>query len=174
MARLFVAVWPPDEVVAELTALRRKDQRGVRFVPPENWHLTLRFLGEADPDAAAEALDGGAYPGASVQLGPGVDLLFDRVLVVPAAGLDALAADVTGRTAALGEPARKRFTGHLTLARLTPRASMPPALGAYVSACFDVEEIALVRSRRGPAGASYETIGTWPVGSTRPAAASEG
>ena len=38
MARLFFAVWPPDDVVEGLTALRRKDQRGVRFVRPENWH----------------------------------------------------------------------------------------------------------------------------------------
>ena len=47
--RLFVAVWPPEEVVAELTALPRKDGRGVRFVAPENWHVTLRFLGQAIP-----------------------------------------------------------------------------------------------------------------------------
>lgn len=164
MARLFVAVWPPEEVVAELTSLRRKDQRGVRFVPPENWHLTLRFLGEEDPDAVASALDGADYPSATVRLGPGVDVLFDRALVVPADGLDALAAAVTARTAALGEPARKRFIGHLTLARLKTRAAMPPALGAYLSASFEVEEIALVRSRLSRAGARYETIGTWPTG----------
>jgi 2'-5' RNA ligase len=168
MARLFVAVWPPEDVVAELMSLRRKDQRGVRFVPPDKWHLTLRFLGDADPDVVAEALADTDYPAASVRLGPGVDLLFDRVLVVPAAGLDELAAAVTARTASLGEPARKRFIGHLTLARLAPRVAMPPALGAYVAAGFDVDEIALVRSARGPAGARYETIGTWPVGSAPP------
>ena len=50
MARLFIAVWPPEDVVSELTSLQRKDQRGVRFVPPDNWHITLRFLGDADPD----------------------------------------------------------------------------------------------------------------------------
>ena len=55
MARLFVAVWPPDEVVAELMALGRKDRRGVRFVHPERWHVTLRFLGECDPGAARAA-----------------------------------------------------------------------------------------------------------------------
>jgi 2'-5' RNA ligase len=168
MARLFVAVWPPEEVVGELMSLRRKDQRGVRFVPPENWHLTLRFLGETDPDAVADALDGAVYPAASVRLGPGVDVRFDRVLVVPADGLDPLAAAVTGRTAGLGEPPPKRFVGHLTLARLKPNAPMPPALGAYVSAEFEVAEIALVRSRLSPGGARYETIGTWPVGTSAP------
>jgi 2'-5' RNA ligase len=45
MARLFIAVWPPDDVAAELSSIHRKDQRGVRFVEPETWHITLRFLG---------------------------------------------------------------------------------------------------------------------------------
>jgi 2'-5' RNA ligase len=41
---------------------------------------------------------------------------------------------------------------------------MPHVLGALVSAEFDVEEIALVRSRLDPHGARYETIESWPVG----------
>ena len=49
MARLFVAVWPSADVIEALCALRRKDERGVRFVRPENWHITLRFLGETHP-----------------------------------------------------------------------------------------------------------------------------
>mgnify|MGYP000679834760 CR=1 FL=1 len=56
MPRLFLAVWPPEDTVSELMALRRKDQRGVRFVAPERWHVTLRFFGElAEP--VAEDLD---------------------------------------------------------------------------------------------------------------------
>ena len=57
MARLFVAVWPPEEVVEHIRSLRRKDQRGIRFVPPENWHMTLRFLGEANEREVVAALD---------------------------------------------------------------------------------------------------------------------
>jgi 2'-5' RNA ligase len=163
MARLFVAVWPPDHVVEEIAALRRKDQRGVRFVPPDNWHLTLRFLGEADPDAVAAALDRGVFPSARVRLGPAVDVFSDRALVVPATGLDALAQRVIESTAQLGEPPRKRFVGHLTLARVKPHAEMPTTLGAMVHAEFDVHEIALVQSRLEPDGARYGTIGTWPT-----------
>lgn len=162
--RLFVAVWPPDDVVGELTTLPRKNQRGVRFVPPENWHLTLRFLGEADPAIVAAALDDAELPAATVRLGPGVDLWADRALVLPAAGLDDLAAEVTARTSSIGEPPRKRFVGHLTLARLKHHAVMPKALGAYSATTFAVDEIALVRSRLGPDGARYETLETWPVG----------
>ena len=161
--RLFLAVWPPDEVVAALTALRRKDQRGVRFVAPDNWHVTLRFLGEAHVDAVIEALDGVDLPPAQVRLGPGVDVLDGRALVLPVAGLDTLAAAVIARTKHLGQPPRKRFNGHLTLARLKPHAAMPPALGALAGGEFDVEEIALVQSRLRPEGARYEALHAWPV-----------
>jgi 2'-5' RNA ligase len=164
VARLFVAVWPPEDVAADLTSLPRKDQRGARFVAPDNWHITLRFLGEAQPEHVIEALSGVAFAPARARVGPGVDILSDRALVVPVDGLDALAAGVTARTGHIGDPPRKRFVGHLTLARLKRGARMPPALGAFVSADFDVDEIALVQSRLEPQGARYETVHTWPVG----------
>lgn len=163
MTRLFVAVWPPEEVVADLTALPRKDQRGVRFVHPDNWHLTVRFLGEADPDAVIAALDGIEFAPAEIRLGPGVDVLGDRALVLPATGLDDVAAAVAERTRHLGEPPRKRFVGHLTLARLKPYAQLPRAMGMSFEATFALEEIALVQSRLHPDGARYDTLSTWPV-----------
>jgi 2'-5' RNA ligase len=164
MARLFIAVWPPDDVAAELSSLHRKDQRGVRFVSPENWHITLRFLGEADPDAVIDALDGARFEPTRAHLGPAVDIISERALVVPVDGVDALARQVTERTSRIGEPARKRFVGHLTLARVKSHVPMPRALGALFSADFDVDEIALVQSRLDPQGAQYDTIETWPVG----------
>jgi 2'-5' RNA ligase len=148
-------------VIEELSALRRKDQRGVRFVPPESWHLTLRFLGDADVDVVATALDRAVLPEATVTLGPAVDVLSERALVVPASGLDALAAVVAEHTAHLGEPPRRRFTGHLTIARLKPHAEMPTTLGAMIHAEFDVHEVALVQSRLDPDGARYTTISSW-------------
>jgi 2'-5' RNA ligase len=163
MTRLFVAVWPPEEVVADLTALPRKDQRGVRFVHPDNWHLTLRFLGEANPDAVIAALDGIEFAPAEIHLGPGVDVLGDRALVLPATGLDDVAAAVAERTRHLGEPPRKRFVGHLTLARLKPYAQLPHAMGMSFEGAFALEEIALVQSRLHPDGARYDTLATWPV-----------
>jgi 2'-5' RNA ligase len=164
MARLFIAVWPPEEVVADLTALHRKDQQGVRFVRPENWHITLRFLGDTDPGEVSAALDGITVEVARAHLGPAVDVIAERALVVPVAGLDELAGRVIERTGRIGDAPRKRFIGHLTLARVKSHVPMPRALGAMFSADFDVEEIALVQSRLDPTGARYETIETWPVG----------
>ena len=164
MARLFIAVWPPEDVVADLTALHRKDQKGVRFVRPENWHITLRFIGNADPGAVIDALRGAPYEAARARLGPAVDVIAERALVVPVDGLAPLAGDVRNRTKGIGEPERRRFIGHLTLARVKSRVPMPRVLGMLVRAEFDVEEIALVQSRLDPQGAQYETLETWPVG----------
>jgi 2'-5' RNA ligase len=169
MARLFIAVWPPEDLVAELMSLRRKDQRGVRFVPPENWHVSLRFLGEADPDAVEASMDGVELPPARARVGPAVDVLAERAIVVPVGGLDDLAAIVTSRTRSLGEPPPKRpFRGHLTLARVRSDVAMPPALGAMVRGDFDVDEVTLVRSRLDPDHARYDTLATWPVESGEP------
>jgi len=164
MPRLFIAVWPSDDAVAELTAVRRKDQRGVRFVHPENWHITLRFFGEAEIGDVLSALDGVTFAPTRARLGPAVDVLAERALIVPVAGLDDIAAIVNARTSEIGEPPRRRFAGHLTLARVQKRAAMPPALGALVGAEFDVDAVTLVRSRLDPHGARYETIESWPVG----------
>ncbi|MCB1000283.1 MAG: RNA 2',3'-cyclic phosphodiesterase [Ilumatobacteraceae bacterium] len=164
MARLFLAVWPPEDVVDHLTTLHRKDQRGVRFVPPDTWHVTLRFLGEADPGAVDDALTGFVPEPTTVRLGPAVDVLAERALVVPASGLDPVATEVAERTRHVGEPPRRRFVGHLTLARLKPFAHMPRVLGALVDLEFELDEVALVQSRLHPDGARYETIASWPVG----------
>lgn len=49
MLRLFVALDPPDAVREALAALPRP-LRGVSWTPPEQYHLTLRFIGEVGAD----------------------------------------------------------------------------------------------------------------------------
>ena len=167
MSRLFVCLWPPEEVVSLLEELHRKDQVGARFVRPENWHVTLRFIGNADPNDVAAALDTAQWEPATVDLGPAVDVGNGRVLFVPADGADALAAEVGRVTRHLGdEPIRPRFLGHVTLARLKKRANMPRALGALINASWIPREIALVESTLRPDGARYDTLATWSVEST--------
>lgn len=56
MARLFVALLPPATVRAELAALSAP-VAGVRWVPEDNLHLTLRFIGDADADKQARIED---------------------------------------------------------------------------------------------------------------------
>jgi RNA 2',3'-cyclic 3'-phosphodiesterase len=57
MTRLFVAIWPPDDVLERLADVERPKDQGVKWVPPENLHITLRFLGDADVDEVTARLD---------------------------------------------------------------------------------------------------------------------
>jgi 2'-5' RNA ligase len=166
MPRLFLALWPPDHVVEALSALHRKEQRGARFVPPENWHVTLRFLGESNPSEVLEAMSSVPLSAGRASLGPAVDVLSGRSLVVPVSGLDELAAVVVTATRDIGDaPPTRRFFGHVTIARLKRDAAMPRALGTPVSSAWEADEVALVQSRLHPDGVRYETIHAWPVSS---------
>lgn len=161
MTRLFLAVWPPDEVVEQLCALPRRDQRGVRWVRPEKWHVTLRFLGDAGRDDVYASLRGTTLPAATAVLGPDVRRMARSAVVIPVAGLDELAAVVGAATADVGEPIGPRpFSGHLTLARLRPGATCG-LVGTPVAAELRVAEVVLVSSDRTHEGATYDVIGRW-------------
>lgn len=170
--RLFVAVRPPPEVVATLAALARPERRGLRWTPPEQWHVTLRFFGPVDADQVGAAVRGvaeaaAAEPPASARLGPEVGRFGRRVLHVPVAGLESLAAAVVSRTADVGLPPDPRpFAGHLTLARNRGKASLAGLAGAGVAARWEVDEVAVMASVPQAAGTPnrYEVVATFPLG----------
>ncbi len=169
--RLFVAVVPHEPVLAAVAALDRPEAPGVRWTTRDQWHVTLRFLGEVeDPDPVATALDDAALAPATATLGPRVTALGRGVLVVPVAGLDALAGAVVAATAGIGRPAGDRpFRGHLTLARARRGASVRALAGAAVAGTFPVDEVRLVRSRLGPGGSRYDDVHVRRLGEgTRP------
>lgn len=151
--RLFVGVRPPDRVLDALDCLARPDRAGVRWTRREQWHVTLRFLGEVeDPDPVVTALAGARLPRCEARVGPRVEALGRQVLCVPVAGLDELAQAVGEATAGFGQPPDERpFRGHLTLARLR-RGSPRHLTGAAVEGRFPVTEVRLVRSHLGGHG----------------------
>ena len=164
MSRLFACVRPDDGAVAALEELHRKDQRGVRFTTPDTWHVTLRFLGEADPGAVASALARAEFRPTTVELGPAVDVGRPRLLLVPASGADDLAAEAVRVTRHLGDaPVRRRFAGHVTIARMQRGANVPRALGELVHAAWRPSEVELVESRLRPDGARHEVLATFPI-----------
>jgi len=170
MARLFVAVWPPSEVVDALCRLPRPAGAGVRWTTPDQWHVTLRFLGETDPVEAEAALRELDPPASELRLGPGTVLLGRDVVALPAHGVDELAAAVLEVTRGVGRPpARRPFHGHLTLARLRRGAGRPARMA--FEARWDVRTVELVESDLRPTGASYRTRATVAVAGPRPSPA---
>ena len=166
--RLFVGVEPSVEAARELGRLPRPEAPGVRWLWPEQWHATLRFLGRADPDEVRAVMAdwAAAWTGGSptAVLGPATEVLGDAVVVVPVAGLDDLATSVVAATAHLGEPPESRpFVGHVTVCRVR---EAPPAgsAGRPVAASFPVDEVVLFHSRTLSTGAVYEVLDRFPLG----------
>jgi 2'-5' RNA ligase len=183
--RLFVALLPPEDVLAELrTAVRglrgMPGADGLRWTEEAGWHLTLAFLGEVGEgllDGLEERLEraGRRYGPYGVRLSGG-GRFGDAVLW---AGVDA---DLVPLARAVAAAARRagvtmndehRFHAHLTLARgrrngtrLRPFAE---ALASYEGREWTADSVALVRSHPptpGVRGAQprYETLRTWPLG----------
>jgi 2'-5' RNA ligase len=157
--RLFVAVWPPPDVVERLGDLRRCNRGGVRWTTADQWHVTLRFLGEVDePAPVVEALARAELEPAEAQLGPTSEAFGRHVVAVPVAGLDELARRVIAATAWFGSPPPDRpYHGHITLARIR-HGNPRPLAGEAIEARWPVEDVRLVRSRLHADGARYEDL----------------
>jgi len=163
MSRLFVAALPDERAVEALRCLPSAGQPGVREVPEEQWHVTLRFIGEADLGTAIDLLGHARLPAARAVLGPTVERLGSRQIVVPVDGVDELAHAVREATASLGRRDALPFRGHLTLARTKPDVTSQID-GVAIEAAWAVTEIALVASQLRPTGAVHTTVATFPTG----------
>lgn len=169
VTRLFVAAWPNPETIECLVALTRSDETGIRRVPEENLHITLRFLGDADPAMVIELLAAASFPAATAVLGPTVERLGRRQFVVPVTGVDTLATVVRSATSGIGEHDRRPFLGHVTVARNRPDATSALA-GSPIAADFVINDVALVASDLQSTGVVYTTIASFPVNGSPPRA----
>ena len=160
-----MAVWPDRAAAEALAALDRPDLPGLRWSRPDQWHVTLLFLGEADPLPASSSLARARFPPGPViaWAGPALSRLGRTVLQVPVAGLDGLAAAVAGSLTDPAGSGGEAFTGHLTLARARRPGDLGPLVGAPFRVEWPVGEVTLLSSRRGPQGSDYKVVGRWPL-----------
>lgn len=170
MVRLFVALDLPGTVRDRLAALTQAPLPGARWVPPANMHLTLRFVGEVDHgraddiDAALAGISARGFPltleGIGVfESGRRVHALWVGVERNPA--LEHLRAKVESALVRAGcEPERRKFSPHVTLARLDqPDAAKLGAFlhdnGLFRLGPVPVEHFTLFSSSLGRDGAHY-------------------
>lgn len=188
--RLFVALEPPDPVrrrIAALAAeLRRASGRAaedLRWVPPENVHVTLQFLGAVPEErvsgviGAVEAAAAASRPLSLQMKGAGGFPNARRPRVVwlglegEVAPLTALAEDLGRRLSPLGfSPEARPFSAHLTLARARDARGVGGLGGALAAAALGegvawrAGEVTLFESHLSPHGPRYEAIGRAPLG----------
>ena len=178
--RLFLGV-PLPETVREALRGHLRGSFGERLpgraVVPENWHFTLRFLGDTDAarrDALVDALR-------SSDLGPAFALGFGAMGAFPRparasvlwVGVEDGAAEIRALAAVVEEAARragfvaeeKAFSPHLTVSRLNPPADVrreiaevPPFGGR-----MEVDAVTLFRSHLGGGPPRYEAVERFPL-----------
>ncbi|HSV74118.1 MAG TPA: RNA 2',3'-cyclic phosphodiesterase [Chthonomonadales bacterium] len=185
--RLFFAIELPPELVeaaaraqAHIRAAVGDD--GVRWVRPEQMHLTLKFLGEVPVQRAHRAVDAahsvrighnvfelalgavGAFPSASrpSTLWLGISTGHDAVV--------ALAGDLNEALARERFPAdRRALTPHLTMARVRSyagEAAAGRAMGSAVVAptrSAAVGRFVLMKSTLGRSGSAYDVVDAFPL-----------
>ena len=164
MPRLFVAVWPPDDVLSLIAALPRPDVEGLRWTTRDQWHVTLRFFGSVELESASEALRSVVASSTTAVLGPETGRFGKRILHVPVDGLADIAKGVVRATKKVGKPPEPRpFSGHLTLARARDRrrgVDLRELVGTPIAAEWPVTEVCLVESHMSSKGAIYEVVET--------------
>jgi 2'-5' RNA ligase len=182
--RCFVAIGLPDEVKAGLEHLQAQlksgGQSSIKWVDPYSIHLTLKFLGGVDAakiapiTAAMEEVAKGVSPFSLKVEGLGVFPNLRRVQVVwvgVSGEVDKLAhlqQRLESGLAGLGfTPENRRFTPHLTLARVRDRASSDEreGLGELIAGTkfeaaysFPVAAVSLMKSQLTREGAIYSRI----------------
>jgi len=180
MPRLFVALPLPEDVADALTAL----QEGVpdaAWVPWENFHITLAFIGNVNGGAQHDVADALATvdgPILDLEIA-GVDHFVEgrtpKVLyaaVTPTEALTRLQEKVSSTLRGEGVILdRRRFRPHVTLARFNRHAGMGHHIAQFVASnnlCrfgpFEVDCFRLYESHMRPEGAVYTVEAEYPLG----------
>jgi 2'-5' RNA ligase len=181
LVRLFVALTPPGEVVEELSAITvalRELTPDLRWTRPEQWHVTLAFLGEVGEhivDELARRLNRAAarHPPLSLSFGGGGrfghQVLWTRVQG-DRDGLCRLADSVRAAARRSRLPMEQRpYRPHLTLARAAVATDLRPLverLASWQGLPWVATRLSLVRSRLGAGSggsALHEPIAGWPL-----------
>ena len=176
MPRLFTGLEIPPRVAQSLSMMRG-GLPGARWIDPENYHLTLRFIGDID-DALARDIAGllGRVQRASFELRlDGLSSFGGRkpralvASVAPTSQLMELQAEQERLLQRLAlDPEGRKYTPHVTLARLRDSSSRQVAdyLSArahYRSSSFEVSRFVLFSSRASVGGGPYVVEAAYPL-----------
>jgi RNA 2',3'-cyclic 3'-phosphodiesterase len=182
MSRLFIAIDLPEQVKERLSRLR-VDIPGARWVPDDQLHLTLAFLGDQDPETIPRLkaeLSAIRHPGFRLRFStPGCfpNPAHPKVLwigIEPEAQLNHLASQVRRALLSCDIPLEERpFFPHITLARLKLPAGREASAFLHPSnprkiPPVDVRGYTLYESRLTSGGASHTPLAVFPLSTGQP------
>ncbi len=176
MPRIFTGLEVPKNVAQSLSMLRG-GLPGARWIDPENYHLTLRFIGDVDDQTEREV----ASLLGRVRRKP-FDLRFDALssfggrrpraviaTLAQTAALMELQAEHERLMQRVGlEPEGRKYTPHVTLARLRDSSSRQVADYLATRALieplpFTVSRFVLFSSRASVGGGPYVVEAAYPL-----------
>lgn len=183
--RVFAAIVPPERVredLAEFLDPRQDDPsaRELRWVRPQEWHVTVAFMGSARPDAVeafVEQLHGGVLDAAPPVLqvrGGGAFPVIERARLLyagvedPSNALDLISATTRAAAARTGcSPEGRAFVPHLSLAR--SRRPMEATrwvrvLDTYLGPMWTPRHLAVIESHLGGDRPRYTVLDEIPLG----------
>lgn len=186
--RMFVALYPPAQVVAELSeqlwAIKREhgDDHAVRWSAPKQWHLTLAFLPKVDEERLSRltgvladvATSRGRAPGIAIagagRFGGSTLWWALRPNDEAEHWLAQLTRQVRRESRAVGVATDDtRWRPHITIGRVRRDAPSGTAqrwvqaLGGVTSREWCPDDVVLVTSVTGPV-VSHTATGRWPLG----------
>ena len=176
MPRLFTGVEIPSDI-AQALGMLRGGLPGARWITPENYHLTLRFIGDVDDMIAHEVASmlGRVKRGAFELHLEGLTSFGGRkpravvATVAPVQPLLDVQAEQERLMQRIGlEPEGRKYLPHVTLARL--RASSNRDVAEYLSVRglfrttpFRVSRFVLFSSRASVGGGPYVVEASYPL-----------
>jgi len=190
MNRLFAALPLPEDLAVRIAGTQGGID-GARWVPAENMHITLRFIGEvsgADTDDIVDALHGLQAPSFPVtvsgagRFGTGERTRAIWMGVDRTAEIVALHNKIDQALIRIGHaPEGRKYTPHVTVARFSGRVGQrrggPPntrvlhwleAQGGFFAPPFEAREFVLYESHLGRTGPVYVPVASIPLSGTEP------
>ena len=177
MPRLFTGLEIPGDIGLELSTCRG-GLPGARWIDPENYHITLRFIGDVDHATARDLFsllgDGRRRGPLTVTLdelatfgGERPRAVFARA--VPTSDLNELQSEHERLVRRVGlPPERRKFTPHVTLARLRDASPIDVAgyigtRGRFPKLSFTARRFVLFSSRDSVGGGPYVVEAAYPL-----------
>lgn len=183
MPRLFTAIEIPADVGNAISMARGGLPRA-RWIDPENYHLTLRFIGDVDDVVAHEVafiLGQVRRDAFEIKLG-GLSSFGGRrpraivALAAPSPPLLELQSEHERLLQRIGlEPEGRKYTPHVTIARLRDSSSHQVAeylstRGHFRCPAFDTARFVLYSSRDSIGGGPYVVEADYPLADSAPPA----